>query len=231
VTKRRLAAYAAGSLATLVLGPVLAVEVWYRSLLPATLPQPSSDLLPPLVRSALWVELRGQGPLRVRASRPFLLGGLWRAVRATDLVGPSDSRLLPQLARYQVGPMATQGELRRAVSEAAMATWLSRHWTAEQALDTYGALVWIGRGQHGLRSGSTHYFQQPLEALPPDAAILLVAITRSPGRLDPACHPDRAREARDLLVARMVDGGWLDLQTAAHVRAAPVAVKLDCQHI
>ena len=121
--------------------------------------------------------------------------------------------------------------LHRHFREAALAMWISRHWSEEEALDTYGTLVYMGEGRRGLRSGALVYFRQPLESLAPGEAALLVALTRSPRGLNPACYPERAAAARNDLLARMVAASALEPFIAAHAAAAPVAVKLDCPRI
>jgi hypothetical protein len=213
-----------------VVAPVVAVELWYRSLLPEVLPAPSRDPLPPLVRAALWVECRGTGEARVHPQYPFLLPAVIKI--ATEAVPDHDSggTLLWQLARIHLShePMK---HLRHRLRSMALATWISRHWSVEDALDAYGAWVWTGEDRRGLRAGAAHYFGRPLESLDAGEIALIVAITQSPSRLDPACSPERATAARNQLLERMSVAGALDAGVAARAAAEPLAVALDCNRL
>jgi hypothetical protein len=228
VSRRHLSVLVAAILATL-LAPVVAVELWYRSLLPEALPAPSGDPVPPLVRAALWAaECHGKGPPRVTAHYPFLLPEVVTllALDHTAALRPED-HMLAHLARVHMEPRQIK-HLQFTLRSMALATWMSRHWSVHEALDTYGARLFMGDDRRGLRAGAAHYLGRSLEALEVADVALLVAITRSPSRLDPSCFPERARVARNDLLARMAETGALDSDAALRAAEAPLVVKLDC---
>lgn len=201
-----------------------ALELWYRSLLPRELPTASGTPQPVLVREMIWLhECRGHGTPRLRPIYPFLFGPiLFARDRADACLATGVARLLT--------PSSPKPErhLRRVVREAALATWVSRHWTAEQALDTYASEVWIGQGVHGLRDGAGAFFGKRLESLDVAELALLVAVIRSPSGLSPLCHPERARAARDEVLRSLADAGWLDPQGLSEASAKDLGVQGAC---
>lgn len=200
------------------------LELWYRSLLPRELPTASGMPQPRLVHEMLWLhECRGHGTPYLRPIHPFLLGPvLFARDRADACLATSVARLLT------ASSSKPERHLRRTVREAALATWVSRHWTAEQALDTFAAEVWMGQGVHGLRDAAGVYFGKPLESLDVAEFALLVAMIRSPTALSPLCHPERARAARDEVLRSLAEAGWLDRQGLSEASARGLGVQGLC---
>jgi hypothetical protein len=236
VTARSVLSLTLAGLAVLVSSLVVGFEIAYWRLLPATPPEPRP--LPPLARTALWAELGGCENTRFPLSFPFLAPQIAAMMLEAGFDTPRRSpngHLLAQLAKTQLFLLRDEGKtsptLRHsafALRELAIATWISRHWSPTQAIDAYGAIAHMGENRRGLRAGAAHYFGRRLESLDVGEMALLVAITRYPSRLDPACFPERATAARNDLLARMVETGALDADAAARAAAAPLAVKLDC---
>ncbi len=216
----RLAVVAVLALVSLVL---IALEMWYRSLLPAALPQPSAMTAPKLVRDAIWLQdCAGLGDPQLHRVYPFLLGSLV-AGRGADL------SLSAGLARMSLAPESPrESSVKRMLREMALATWISRHWTVEQALDTYASLSWMGDDRYGVHDGALFLFGKDLSALTVAEIALLVATIRSPTAFSPLCHPERALKARNDLLQRMDVAGLLDHRDVIVSLSASLGVRGEC---
>ena len=212
----------AWSLAALSFAVLAALEASYHGLLQAQLPQPSPISSPKLVRDAIWVyECAGDGTPRLRPVYPFLLGSLLSRTRSDDCLATVVARLTLEMPHQE-------GNLKRILRELALSTWISRHWTAEQALDTYAALVWMGDNRHGVHEGAPALFGKAVNELSVADTALLVATIRSPRSFSPLCHPDRALRARNDVLSRLDRSGLVDHQEIATSLAAPLGVQGQC---
>jgi membrane peptidoglycan carboxypeptidase len=110
----------------------------------------------------------------------------------------------------------------------ALVTWVSRHWTAEQALNTYAALAWMGDNRHGVIEGSAFLFGKDVNELSLAETALLVVTIRSPRSLSPLCRPERALEARNDLLQRLGRAGIADGKEIAASLASPLGVRGHC---
>ena len=80
----------------------------------------------------------------------------------------------------------------------------------------------FGGNIEGLRAASIAWFGKEPARLTPAEAALMVALPQAPEARRPDRHPERARAARDRVLARMVRAGVLDSESAAAARAEPV---------
>jgi len=212
-----------GVVLALVLAAVCGLELWYWSLLPSELPSVSTSSYPPLIRNTIWLyQCSGKGEPRLRPIFPFLVGFL--------LHEPSpETRLSGSVARHLVKFGAGERQFKRVLREIALATWISRHWTVDHALDTYASEAWTGDHRRGIREAASALYDKEVGSLSVDEVALLVAMTRAPSRLSPLCHPDRARQARDELLGRMKEAGLLDAQELSRATSADLGVRGTCQ--
>lgn len=203
------------------MAPVVGLEIWYATLLPKELPRPSQDTLPPLLLKTAWAyDFRGEGEPTVKAIYPFLLGTFVPVASARQ-------SLCASMARYSAARVP-QPQFKRLLRELALATWISRHWTADQALTTFLSSVWMGQDRHGVREASIHLFGRPVEGLGVAETALLIATIRSPQRLDPRCHPERALEARGQVLERMRVTRVIGVKDVADASEAPLGVGGTC---
>ncbi len=84
--------------------------------------------------------------------------------------------------------------------------------------------AWFGRGAHGLANASSVYFRKTPDDLALHELALLVALTPSPSRFDPACFPERARNARDEVLRRLLTAGVITLSDNGAAVAQPLGV-------
>ncbi len=118
--------------------------------------------------------------------------------------------------------------LRYLFRQLALATWVSRHWTADEALDTYASLLWLGEDRYGVAEGAAFLFGKNVNDLTVAETALLIVVTRSPKRYSPTCHPDRARLARDDLLQRMLDARLIDQKAFSEALVSGLDVQGSC---
>ncbi|MFN4091111.1 MAG: penicillin-binding protein 1C, partial [Alphaproteobacteria bacterium] len=104
--------------------------------------------------------------------------------------------------------------------EAARAVQLELHHSKDEILGMYLTLAPYGGPVEGVRAAALVYFGKPAHALTPAEAALLVALPQSPTRLRPDRWPDRARAARDKVLARAA--GTFGPGVAAEALAEPL---------
>jgi penicillin-binding protein 1A len=107
--------------------------------------------------------------------------------------------------------------------ETALAYQLSHKWSKEKIITAYLNTIYFGNGAYGIESAAQTYFGSDInhlgcgtpghrlcvQELEPAEAALLAGIIQSPTAYDPADHPVAARERRDLVLAQMLEQGYI----------------------
>jgi penicillin-binding protein 1A len=121
---------------------------------------------------------------------------------------------------------ATQAQSRRTllekVREAALAYHLTRKWSKQKILTEYLNSIYFGNGAYGIESAARTYFSQDVNhlgcgkvgnrcasQLKPHEAALLAGMVASPSSFDPIANPRDARKRRNLVLAKMLEQGYL----------------------
>jgi hypothetical protein len=199
---------------------VAGLELWYRALLPSNVPVASKRAVPDLLRRTLWAyEFRGDGEPQLRPMFPFFVTLFIRD-------GEAPRGLAAGVARFYGKP---ERQLHYMLHQAALATWISRNWSPDDAINTYAAHLWMGADTVGAESGASLLFAKPVAELTIAEAALLVATARSPMALSPPCHPERAIEARRDVLERMLAVRLISETQLAAAAAAPLGVPGICQ--
>ncbi|MGB7370904.1 transglycosylase domain-containing protein [Erythrobacter sp.] len=126
------------------------------------------------------------------------------------------STITQQLAKFTF--LSPERSLSRKAQEALIALWLEGWLTKDEILERYLSNAYFGDNQYGLRAASLHYFYRQPENLLPHQAAMLAGLLQAPSRYAPTNHYDRARARMDLVVAAMVEEGYL---TQAEANALP----------
>jgi len=149
-----------------------------------------------------------------------LLRATLQAVQNRGIVS-GGSTLTMQVARLleNSGTGAWAGKLR----QARVALALERQLDKDRILTLYLHLAPYGGNIEGLRAATLAWFGKEPRRLTPAQAALLVALPQSPETRRPDRFADRARDARDRVLARMTRAGVLAAETvqAAQREAAP----------
>ncbi len=80
--------------------------------------------------------------------------------------------------------------------------WISRHWSAEEAVSTVLLDGFFGHGFFGAEDASIGYFGKPLADLSETQLVHLFIILRAPSRLDLWCNLDKNREISGKHIAK-----------------------------
>ena len=206
----------------LVSGVLLALEAIYLSWLPRERPVRATRPLPPFVRAAIWAELGGGGQPRLDPQIPFLISVLLSTANPQVV---RDHTLLHLVSRNALPRMK---QLEFTARSMALATWVSRHWTIEEVIDSVGSQAWMGAAGYGFEAGAQHYWGRPLDALAAHEVATLMTVMRSPRSLDPACWPERALDGRASALVKMRRASVIDEDAFRQAMAAPMRVLPTC---
>lgn len=175
-------------------------EWQYRELLEYTSPPPNSPsrAYPAQLRQTCWSALGESGSPRMQpwamGLLPFQLG--WAATKSTI----SGARYVPQPPGLRTADQLTRnwnlghGFLRRF----AYMVWVTRHWSAEQALDGVLDQAWFGVPEtYGAASSSLALFGQPVDSLDDRQVAILGVLLQRPDLLcNPRQEPPEKWESR-----------------------------------
>jgi penicillin-binding protein 1A len=126
------------------------------------------------------------------------------------------STITQQLAKFTF--LTSEQSLSRKAREAVIALWLEAWLSKDEILESYLSNAYFGDNQYGLRAASLHYFYRQPEKLRPEQAAMLAGLLQAPSRYAPTRNYERARKRMDLVVAAMVEEGYL---TAAEAKRLP----------
>ncbi len=105
----------------------------------------------------------------------------------------------------------------RKMREMVVASRLERTLTKSEILEIYLNAIYLGRQSWGIEAAARSFFGKSASALTLQEGALLAALTKGPNYYDPDRHPDRARERRAYVLARMQEDGAI---SAEAMRAA-----------
>ena len=75
----------------------------------------------------------------------------------------------------------------------------SKDWILERYLNT----AYFGDGAYGVQAAARHYFDVNARKLNLNQSAILAGLVQNPTKFDPTNNPDRTRERRDIVLARM----------------------------
>jgi penicillin-binding protein 1B len=147
-----------------------------------------------------------------------LLRATWANLRGGRVV-QGGSTITQQLVKNRL--LTPQRTFMRKLNEAWLSTALEWRYSKPRILESYLNEIYLGhRGAQALRgvgAAARSYFGKELHQLTLGEAALLAGMTRAPNLYSPAANPERARERRDVVLARMRD---LRMVSDAEMRAA-----------
>jgi penicillin-binding protein 1B len=152
-----------------------------------------------------------------------IFGAAWRNFRRTDRTEGA-STISMQVARsYFFTPERTW---RRKLAETMVALQLEQRFSKEQIFELYANQIYLGnRGSFAIRGfgeAAQAYFGKDVRELTVAEAAFLAGIARAPNRYSSAERDlQRANEARDRVLAQMVENNFLTPEAAEAARRAP----------
>ncbi len=143
--------------------------------------------------------------------------GVARAAWSNLSGGPTQggSTITQQLAKFTF--LTSEQTLSRKGREMLIAFWLEAWLTKDEILERYLSNAYFGDNQYGLRAASLHYFYRQPERLKPEQAAMLAGLLKAPSRLAPTKNFDLAEARMKLVIASMVEAGYLTEEEAARL--------------
>jgi penicillin-binding protein 1A len=132
------------------------------------------------------------------------------------------STITQQLAKNAF--LTSDRTMGRKAREAMIALWLEAWLTKDEILSRYLSNVYFGDNVYGLSAASRHYFSKAPRELTVAQAAMLAGLVKAPSRLAPTENLSGARARQKLVVASMVEAGFLTKSEAADVGPARLKV-------
>ncbi len=148
--------------------------------------------------------------------------GLARAVVANLRAGrlvQGGSTITQQLAKNLF--LSPERTLKRKLQEALLALWLELTYSKTQILSAYLNRVYLGAGTYGIEAAAETYFNKPADRLDLVEAATIAGLLKAPSRYAPTNNPRAAAERARVVLAAMVDAGFLTRDRVAAAAAAP----------
>jgi penicillin-binding protein 1A len=152
--------------------------------------------------------------------------GLTRAIIANIQAGrivQGGSTITQQLAKNLfLTPART---VKRKAQEVMLAIWLESEYSKEQILTLYLNRVYLGSGTYGVEAAARKYFNKSARKVSLGEAAMLAGLLKAPSRYAPT-HDLKAAQGRSKVVlAGMVDAGYLDAAVAQKTGKSPATLR------
>lgn len=131
------------------------------------------------------------------------------------------STLTQQLAKNLF--LSSERTIRRKVQEMLIALWLEQKFTKDQILTIYLNRVYLGSGVYGVDAAARRYFGRPATALGLYESATLAGMLKAPSRYNPAADETASRDRTRVVLANMVDAGFINVETADRAAAGKPA--------
>ena len=155
-----------------------------------------------------------------------VLRAVWVNVRRGE-VAQGASTLTQQLVKNLL--LTPRRTWDRKLREAGLALMLEWRYGKQQILEAYLNTIYLGQQAstaiYGVGAAARGYFGKDVDRLTLAEAALLAGMIRAPNTYSPLQNPDRARERRDAVLARMREVGAIDEATRARAAQEPIRVR------
>lgn len=142
------------------------------------------------------------------------------------------STLTQQLAKNLF--LSPKRSFSRKLMEVPTALSIERHMSKPQILELYLNEVYLGQegavAIHGMPEAASAFFGKRLEDLKVDEAATLAGMIKAPSVYNPRRSPDRAKERRDTVLAKMLEHGHITEAEWSAARNRPVATVPRQEH-
>ena len=111
----------------------------------------------------------------------------------------------------------------RKLREIRYALALERRYTKDEILEKYLNIVYFGAGAYGVEAAARRYFSKPASELNLVEAATLAGIVQQPTTYDPTRNPEMSQTRRNMVLDKMVQGGFITPVQASSARTVDVA--------
>ncbi|WP_226576788.1 transglycosylase domain-containing protein [Halobacillus litoralis] len=113
----------------------------------------------------------------------------------------------------------------RKTKEVMAAIYLERNYSKDDILELYLNRIYFGEGTYGIEAASQHYFQSSVSELTIAQGALLAGLPKAPNTYSPFDHPEKAKQRRNVVLARMYDVGSIDASVMKQMQGSTLAVE------
>jgi membrane peptidoglycan carboxypeptidase len=121
---------------------------------------------------------------------------------------------------------ATADTYQRKINELRYAIAFEEKYSKDWILERYLNIAYFGDGAYGIEAASRHYFSKPASELNLRQAALLAGLVKNPTGYDPTNNPDRAKERRDTVLARMAQLNVVSQSEAQQAESQRLGLKV-----
>lgn len=115
--------------------------------------------------------------------------------------------------------------LERKLKEIILTIYIERNFSKDEILEMYLNQLYFGSGVYGLKYASLVYFGKDPAYLQVHEAALLAAIPKNPSKYSPFKNTKLALERRNLVLKKMYEYGYVDLNTYIDAIKKPLPLK------
>ncbi len=133
------------------------------------------------------------------------------------------STITQQLARIVY--LNQEQSLKRKVQEAMMAQKINRELSKEMILERYLNLVYLGSGAYGVGDAAWVFFGKSVDELTLSETATIAGLPPAPSVYSPLVNLQEAQERRDIVLARMVEVGYISEAEASAAKAEELTIK------
>ena len=155
--------------------------------------------------------------------------GLGRALlrnAGDERMGQGGSTITQQLVKNTY--LSPEKTLQRKYSEAMLAIALERRLSKNDIFALYSNEIYLGqRGAvavRGIKEAAEVFYGKKLRDVTLSEAATLAGLIQSPAHYSPLRHPDEARARRNVVLAAMLQNGWITSEQNVKASAEPVTV-------
>ncbi|MBN9342900.1 MAG: hypothetical protein BGO76_07165 [Caedibacter sp. 38-128] len=116
---------------------------------------------------------------------------------------------------------ANDRSLRRKVQEVLLALWLEAHLKKDHILSIYLNRVYLGAGVYGINAAAWRYFGESAKELSVYQAAIIAGLLKAPSRYSPISNPELAHSRARVVLAAMVDAGYVRAEDIQQYQALP----------
>jgi penicillin-binding protein 1A len=119
---------------------------------------------------------------------------------------------------------AQESTLSRKIKEWILALRIERALPKDRILEIYLNEMYLGFGSYGPAQAALNYFNKAMDELTVAEAAYIAALARAPSNYHPIRYAERAKERRDMVIAAMLEEGFVTDAQAKEAWATPFAI-------
>lgn len=123
--------------------------------------------------------------------------------------------------------LSNEKTLKRKLKEIKLTRELEKKFSKDEILETYLNTIYFGHSCYGIAGAADFYFGKNAQELTPGESAMLAAIIRSPNRYSPFVDPEKCMAARNGVLKKMRDLGYLSEAEYDAALAEPLPQKQD----